>query len=67
MLPMCFAPTTHGEVVEREIKIAQPTTLTHSIWPTVIEWAKDYWCKVSEDARISAPFRVIAQQYVARL
>ncbi|MBH1971578.1 type II toxin-antitoxin system HipA family toxin YjjJ [Moraxellaceae bacterium AER2_44_116] len=67
MLPMCFAPTTHGEVVEREIKIAQPTTLTHSIWPTVIEWAKDYWRKVSEDARISTPFRAIAQQYVARL
>jgi len=67
MLPICFAPTTHGEVVEREIKIAQPTALTRSIWAAVIEWAKVYWRKGGEYTRISAPFWAIAQQYVARL
>ena len=67
MLPMCFAPTTHGEVVEREIKIAQATELTQGIWPIVLVWAKYYWLQVSEDARISDAFRAIAQQYLAKL
>ena len=67
MLPMCFAPTTHGEVVEREIKIAQSTPLTQNIWPIVLAWAKDYWLQVSTDLRISEPFRIIARQYLAKL
>jgi len=67
MLPMRFAPTTHGEVVERAIKIAQPTPLTQVIWPMAWRWAKTYWQKVSNDVRISESFRAIAQQYVANI
>lgn len=63
MLPMRFAPTTHGEVVARPVKIAQPTVLTQSVWPTVLVWAKAYWRQVSQDSQISEPFRRLAQQY----
>ncbi len=63
MLPMRFAPTVHGEVVTRAVKIAQPTPLTQSIWPVVSKWAKAYWQLISEDARISESFRALAREY----
>lgn len=67
MLPMRFAPTTHGEVVERELKMAIPSALTQSLWPTVNAWAIEYWARVSVDLRISPEFRAIARQYAQSL
>ncbi|MFO1391347.1 MAG: HipA domain-containing protein, partial [Agitococcus sp.] len=64
MLPMRFAPTIHGEVVEREIKVAQATPLTQDIWAEVSGWAKYYWQQVAKHEDISAEFKKIAEQYI---
>jgi hypothetical protein len=64
MLPMRFAPTTHGEVVEREIKLSQATSLTQTIWPEVSAWAQYYWQQVANDGRMSAEFKAIAKAYL---
>ena len=63
MLPMRFAPTIHGEVVEREIKIPPATVLTQDVWSEVCSWAKYYWQQVAVDERISTEFKAIAEQY----
>ena len=63
MLPMRFAPTIHGEVVEREIKIPPATVLTQDVWSEVCSWARYYWQQVAVDERISAEFKAIAEQY----
>ena len=65
MLPMRFAPTTHGEVVEREIKLSQATSLTQTIWPEVSAWAQYYWQQVANDGRMSAEFKAIAKAYLS--
>ena len=64
MLPMRFAPNTHGEVVERDIKPTQATLLTQDIWPIVSAWAKYYWLSVSVDVRVSDDFKSIAKAYL---
>lgn len=64
MLPMRFAPTIHGEVVEREVKVTQATALTQEVWAEVGKWAKYYWQQVVNDERISAEFRTIAQAHL---
>lgn len=63
MLPMRFAPTIHGEVVERDIKILPPTVLTQNIWSEVCRWASYYWQQVANHSQISSEFRAIAEQY----
>lgn len=65
MLPMRFAPNTHGEVVEREIRLSQATALTQAVWPMANEWATYYWSTVSVDARISDEFKGIAKAYLS--
>ena len=65
MLPMRFAPTTHGEVVEREIKLSQATPLTQTLWPEVSAWAQYYWQQVAYDGRMSAEFKAIAKAYLS--
>ena len=64
MLPMRFVPTTHGEVVERDIKIAQATHLTQDVWLQVSEWARFYWQQVANHPQISVEFRKIAEKYI---
>lgn len=61
MLPMHYAPNTHGEVIERAPRIPRPTSLTRPVWPEVCEWARDYWRRIQEDSRVSEDFRRIAQ------
>ena len=67
MLPMRFAPTIHGEVVARELKLAMPTALTQTLWAEVNAWAIEYWARVSADQRISHDFRMMARQYAQSL
>lgn len=64
MLPMRFAPNTHGEVVERDIKLAQATPLTQAVWPMVCEWAARYWLAVSVDERVSEEFKAISRGFI---
>ena len=64
MLPMRFAPTTHGEVVEREIKLSQATPLTQTLWIEVGTWAQYYWQQVANDGRMSAEFKAIVKAYL---
>ncbi len=64
MLPMRFAPNTHGEVVERDIKPTQATPLTQDVWPEVSAWAQYYWQQVANDGRVSTEFKAIAKAYL---
>ncbi|HNI63533.1 MAG TPA: type II toxin-antitoxin system HipA family toxin YjjJ [Agitococcus sp.] len=63
MLPMRFAPTIHGEVVEREIKPVQASALSQHVWSEVCVWATYYWQQVAKHPQISDEFRAIAEQY----
>jgi hypothetical protein len=65
MLPMRFAPNTHGEVVERDIKLSQATPLTQTLWIEVGTWAQYYWQQVANDGRMSAEFKAIAKAYLS--
>jgi hypothetical protein len=67
MLPMHHAPNTHGEVIDRPVRLSRPTPLTEPVWPEVRGWALDYWRRVADDNRISDDFRRLAEAYHAAL
>ena len=58
MLPMLFAPS-HDEIIDREFKPPEPTSATLRAWGSARELAETYWLRLTEDQRISAPFRDI--------
>ena len=60
MLPMHFRPATSGEIVERRYEIALPTPEQRDDWHVAAPMALEFWQRVSDEARISAPFRAIA-------
>lgn len=65
VLPMFYAPTTGGEVLEREFFPDQlkPTDQLQGVWDAAAASARLFWGTVADDPRISANFRAIAQAH----
>jgi hypothetical protein len=56
MLPMAFAPTSHGTLDEvKQLETYDARTL--AAWPKARELAASYWRRVLEDSRISKRFK----------
>ena len=61
MLPMLYAPTTPGAIVDREFRTKPPHTRTLAEWSLAAALAVEFWNRVSRDRRISEGFREIAR------
>ena len=61
MLPMNFRPAASGEVVDRAYEVVLPAPEQRDDWREAADMAGSFWERVAADARISAPFREIAQ------
>lgn len=60
MLPMLYAPASDGQVLARKFSPAPPKPESLDEWSRALPLAREYWRKVSVDARVSAGFRGIA-------
>jgi hypothetical protein len=60
MLPMQWAPTLHGEIIERSFSPAPPVPAAQESWQQALGWAAEFWRRVAGDSRLSAPFLRIA-------
>ncbi len=67
MLPMAWRSSTHGEVVEREVRIPLPTPEQQRHWRQAATMALDFWQQVEATSEISAEFRHIAGEMKAQL
>ncbi len=56
MLPMLWAPSVQGELVERTLAPPPPLPAARELWQEAAEWAALFWGRVAEDARLSAEF-----------
>ena len=61
MLPMGWAPSTQGEVVERLFAPRAPLPGVRPAWSDAAGWAVEFWRRVGGDAAVSTEFRAIAQ------
>ena len=68
MLPMLYAPVA-GELVARDFaqRALQPSAATLSEWVQAQALAQRFWQAVAQDARVSAPFRAIAQENMGQI
>lgn len=62
MLPMGWAPSTQGEVVERAFAPRPPLPGALPAWGEAAAWAGEFWRRVAADARVSAEFAEIARR-----
>lgn len=60
MLPMLYAPTSAGAIVERNFVPKAPIPRYHAAWSKASELAEMYWLRVANDKWISEGFRAIA-------
>jgi len=61
-LPMQWAPTLHGEIIERNFAPAPPLPAAQEPWQRASGWAAEFWRRVAGDSRLSGPFLRIAKQ-----
>ncbi len=68
MLPMLYAPVG-GELVERQFadRPLQPTAATLPEWARAQALARSFWSAAAADARISAGFRHVCVENLARI
>jgi hypothetical protein len=59
---MLYAPVA-GEIVPRDFAASPPRPSVHTlaVWPRARELAQRFWRAATQDERISAGFRAIAQ------
>ena len=67
MLPMSFAPTRTGELIERPLLPLPPPPAHESEWRVALAGALQYWTTVASDPRVSADFRTICNSSRAQL
>lgn len=61
MLPMLWAPGSHGEIINRHFAPAPPLPAYRDEWQQASHWAITFWQRVLDDSRISEDFRIIAE------
>jgi hypothetical protein len=62
MLPMGWAPSTQGEVVERVFAPRAPLPGMRPAWSEAAGWAAEFWRRVAADTAVSAEFAEIARR-----
>ena len=67
MLPMGWAPSTQGEVVERAFAPRPPLPGVRPAWSEAAGWAMEFWRRVADDATVSAEFAAIARRAGAQV
>jgi len=60
MLPMLYAPTASGAIVERNLDPPMPLPRYQAAWRRAAQAAHAFWTSVESDTWVSAPFRAIA-------
>jgi hypothetical protein len=61
MLPMAWAPSVQGEVVEREFAPRPPLPGVLPAWNEAAGWAEEFWRRVAADATVSREFAARAR------
>ncbi len=67
MLPMWFAPTRAGELIERPLAPSPPPPAHESEWHIALAGALQYWAALASNQRVSADFRAICRNSRAQL
>ncbi|OAM88925.1 type II toxin-antitoxin system HipA family toxin YjjJ [Termitidicoccus mucosus] len=67
MLPMIFAPSTQGEIVERPFPIPNRDAAPAEDWAVATRWAVAFWSAVVADLRFSETFRGLAANALERV
>jgi hypothetical protein len=70
MLPMAWAPSVQGEMIERPFAPPPPLPATLPAWSDAAGWAEDFWARVAVDPAVTSEFAQRARQageQVARL
>ena len=60
-LPMMYAPTSDGQVRERDFKMPAPTADTWDVWDDAKDLAISFWERAAQDERVTRPMRTIAE------
>ncbi len=61
-LPMLYAPTSDGQVREREFRLPAPTADTWDVWDKAKDLASSFWERCSQNQLISDVMRQIAHR-----
>ncbi len=67
MLPMVFAPSSQGDIVERPFPIPNRESAPAEDWAVATRWALAFWNAVVGDSRFSEAFRGLAANVRERL
>jgi hypothetical protein len=67
MLPMRWAPSAQGELVNRRHAPEPPIPTMRDAWHEAAEWAGQFWRQLALDPRLSKEFASIAEQAIATL
>lgn len=62
MLPMAWAPTVQGEVVERALAPRPPLPAELATWSEAAADAETFWRRLAEDPRVTPEFAVRARE-----
>jgi hypothetical protein len=57
MLPMLWAPSAQGEILERPFSPLPPVPADRALWQDSALLAEPFWARASADAQLSEPFR----------
>jgi hypothetical protein len=67
MLPMLWAPSAQGELVNRRHAPEPPIPAMRDAWHEAAEWADQFWGNLASDQRLSKEFVCFAEQAIATL
>lgn len=61
MLPMLYAPSTHGEVIDRDFSVVPPSPAGYESWKHAFPIAKYFWDCVQSHPLIDSPFKKLTE------
>jgi hypothetical protein len=67
MLPMLWAPSAQGELVNRRHAPEPPIPAMRDAWHEAAEWADQFWGNLASDQRLSKEFICFAEQALETL
>lgn len=67
MLPMLWAPSAQGELVNRRHAPEPPIPAMRDAWNEAAEWADQFWGNLASDPRLSKEFLCFAEQAIETL
>lgn len=67
MLPMQWAPSAQGELVNRRHAPEPPIPAMRDAWHEAAEWADQFWLRLAADKRLSKEFACFTEQAIETL